>query len=209
MLPDWDADSSQLRKNLFQLFESIEVESGKRRVPTIESARLWQREIMRNLHVPDAQYVGAFRGESGLEDCQVHVGERWGVSADRVASALSIFERRLQQATAFLDRLIPVGVNPNVDQGAAVVELCAWAHAEWVRIHPFANGNGRTARLWANSIAMRYGLPPFLQLRPRPTGVYGAVCEQAMLGNWLPAIEHFRDLLEEFRKEIHANLRPP
>jgi hypothetical protein len=27
--------------------------------------------------------------------------------------------------------------------------LAAILHGEWVRIHPFANGNGRTARLWA------------------------------------------------------------
>ena len=32
--------------------------------------------------------------------------------------------------------------------------------AEWIRIHPFANGNGRIARLWVNSIAMRYDLRP-------------------------------------------------
>jgi Fic family protein len=28
-----------------------------------------------------------------------------------------------------------------------------------VRTHPFANGNGRTARLWAIWVAVRYGLP--------------------------------------------------
>jgi hypothetical protein len=63
------------------------------------------------------------------------------------------------------------------DQLAAIVDLCAWAHAEWVRIHPFANGNGRTARLWANCLAMRYGLPPFIRLRPRPNSGYAAAAK--------------------------------
>jgi hypothetical protein len=48
-----------------------------------------------------------------------------------------------------------------------VIDLCAWVHAEWVRIHPFANGNGLTARLWANSLAVRYGLPPFIRFAPK------------------------------------------
>ena len=35
------------------------------------------------------------------------------------------------------------------------------------------NSNGRTARMWANSLAMRYSLPPFVHLRPRPDDGYG------------------------------------
>ena len=66
------------------------------------------------------------------------------------------------------------------DQLDAVLDLCAWAHAEWVRIHPFANGNGRAARLWANFIAVRYGLPPFVRLRPRPDGGYAEAGMKAM-----------------------------
>ena len=54
-----------------------------------------------------------------------------------------------------------------------MTDLAGGAHAEWVRIHPFANGNGRTARLWANYLLVRYGLIPVVRLRPRPEGGYG------------------------------------
>ena len=97
----------------------------------------------------------------------------------------------------------------STDQGRAIVALCAWTHAEWVRIHPFANGNGRTARIWANSIAMRYGLPPFLRLRPRPAGAYGAACAQAMLGNWTATADCFHQLLEGFCREIDSKPSAP
>ncbi|MFP5232432.1 MAG: Fic family protein [Acidobacteriota bacterium] len=61
-------------------------------------------------------------------------------------------------------------------------------HAEWIRIHPFANGNGRTARLWANLVAMRYGLPPSIRLRPRPNLGYREAPARAMHGDcWMPS----------------------
>jgi Fic/DOC family protein len=82
-----------------------------------------------------------------------------------------------------LDKLVPAGHEPDAHQLAAIIDLSAWVHAEWVRIHPFANSNGGTARLWANSIGMRYGLPPFIRLRPRPNTGYGEAGAKAMQGD--------------------------
>lgn len=128
--------------------------------------------------------------------------------ADEVSNALRDFNQRLQQSITLLDSLIPAGSFPDTDQTNALIELCAWAHAEWVRIHPFANGNGRTARLWVNSIAMRYGLSPFLRLRPRPQGDYAAACAQAMSGHWMPTTEYLQKLLEKFASDISTGPPP-
>jgi len=98
--------------------------------------------------------------------------------------------------------MLPIGDEPNADQLAAILDLCAWVHAEWVRIHPFANGNGRTARLWANSIAIRYGLPPFIRLRPRPNSGYAEAGAKAMRGDWEPTAIVFRGLLDSFLTEL-------
>ena len=43
---------------------------------------------------------------------------------------------------------------------ANVIELAAWTHAEFVRIHPFVDGNGRTSRLLMNYQLMAYGFLP-------------------------------------------------
>ncbi|MFI3330040.1 MAG: Fic family protein, partial [bacterium] len=40
------------------------------------------------------------------------------------------------------------------------VEYAAWTHAEFVRIHPFIDGNGRTSRLIMNYQLMLNGFPP-------------------------------------------------
>jgi Fic/DOC family len=124
------------------------------------------------------------------------------VDAAEVAGALEHFERKLHALVAELDSILPDGQDADADQLAAIVDLCAWVHAEWVRIHPFANGNGRTARLWANSIALRYGVAPFIRLRPRPNSGYAAAGAKAMQGDWKPTAVVFRRLLDHFLAEL-------
>lgn len=41
-----------------------------------------------------------------------------------------------------------------------VIELAAWTHAEFVRIHPFTDGNGRTSRMIMNYQLMLNGFLP-------------------------------------------------
>jgi Fic/DOC family len=125
------------------------------------------------------------------------LGDLPGVQASDVSFELAEFDRKLRQAITELDDLIKPGQDLTADDLAAVLTLSAWAHSEWVRIHPFANGNGRTARLWANSIAMRYGLPPFLRLRPRPGGGYDRAASSAMHGDWRPTLALFRRMYIE------------
>jgi Fic family protein len=199
-MPDWDADSPELRANLVRALEEVARSAAAREKPNIEAARHWQQATMHGLVVPDSRYSGAFRGEPGLEKIQVKIGSAFGVAAQQVASELKLFEGKLQRLVAELDALIPAGEEPDEDELAAVIDLCAWVHSEWVRIHPFANGNGRTARLWANAIAIRYGLPPFVRLRPRPDLGYGEAGGKAMRGDWKPTARVFRRLLEDFLK---------
>lgn len=61
------------------------------------------------------------------------------------------------------------------------VELAAEAHYELVTIHPFVDGNGRTARLLMNLILMQHGFPPAL-IRKRDRLRYISSLEKAQLG---------------------------
>jgi len=203
-VPDWDKDSPQIRTNLRLVLREIARTAQERDRPTVKQARRWQVLAMEGLDVPDPRFVGAFRGEPGLESVQVRVGTNYGVNSAYVAEALRVFETKLQALVAELDTLLPVGVEPDADEQAAILDLCAWAHAEWVRIHPFGNGNGRTARLWANNLAMRYGLPPFIRLRPRPDAGYGEASSAAMQGDWKPTAVAFRRLLNNFLDEFQS-----
>jgi fido (protein-threonine AMPylation protein) len=82
-----------------------------------------------------------------------------------------------------LDTAVPPGKHPrSADALHEVVAVTAIAHGEWIRIHPFVNGNGRTARLLAAHIALRYGLPVFVTLKPRPDDVAYARAAKGSMG---------------------------
>lgn len=196
-MADWDADSPRLRANLKQVLRDARDAAVRREILTVEAARGWQRDTMAGLDVPNPNCVGRFRGEPGLEAERVWIGPHEGAPPGKVAQELAAFEQRLQGAVDALDARYPSGQELDTDGLAAVVDLCAWAHAEWVRIHPFANGNGRTARIWANALLMRYGVPPVVRLRPRPDGGYGRAASAAMDGDWRPTAIVFRRMLGE------------
>jgi hypothetical protein len=196
-MADWDDDSPRLHANLTRVLETMAGEASRRRRPSIAQARDWQRRAMSGLTVPDSAHVGAFRGEPGLEDVEVVIGSAYGTPATEVAAELAAFEATLTGVVEQLDARYPDADSLDADGLDAVIDLAAWAHAEWVRIHPFANGNGRTARLWANFVLMRYGIEPVIRLRPRPAHGYAAVGAAAMRGDWQPTATVFRRLLAD------------
>lgn len=196
-MPDWDESSRTLVENLQRTLRGLREGAARRIVPEVSLAADWHRQMMQGLAAPDPLMIGRFRGEAGLEDCEVRIGRHAGVRASGVAAALRSFGEGLRARVGALDQEIAPGEIPTARQIAQVVDLCAWAHAEWVRIHPLANGNGRTARLWANFLAKRYGLPFFVRLRPRPDHDYAAAGEAAMRGVWQPTAATFRSMLTE------------
>jgi Fic family protein len=88
----------------------------------------------------------------------------------------------------------------------------ARAAARLVRLQPFANGNGRVARLVANLLAYRRGLPPIV-LDARGRRAYGAALRAAPAGDATPlarvignalarGLERLRDVVEPV-DELH------
>lgn len=57
-------------------------------------------------------------------------------------------------------------------------------HAEFVKIHPFIDGNGRTARLLMNFEVMKNGYPPIIIKTEQRHKYYDTLDEGAMTGNY-------------------------
>ena len=200
-MADWDADGPQLQANLEKVLDDVTQWAGKRGDFSVATIKRWHRQTMAGLDVPHPKFVGRFRGEPGLEEEPVYIGSREGTKAALVAGEVNAFVNRLQAVSKKLDEVYPGGKDLDRDGLQAIIELAAWTHSEWVRIHPFSNGNGRTARMLTNALLMRYGLPPVLRLRPRPASPYGYAGAEGMGGNPEPMKNLLRKLLMDLPKE--------
>lgn len=170
-------------------------------------AQAWHRQIFQGVHLPVPYYAGEIRDSDPsypeLFGYEVAVGVHRGVGSRRVPAELAWLEKAMQEAASKLDAVIQVGSLP-ADKGElrAVLTFAAHAHGEWVRIHPFANGNGRIARLWANWCALRYGLPLFIRLRPRPKSAdYAEAASDSMRGDHRKMLTVFTDMLQRRLRE--------
>lgn len=207
----WDDDPTGADKvietNSRALLASLAADTAKRSRPGIAPAHRWHKALFHGVAVPSPSYLGNPRDSDPLHpdliDYEVAVGAKQGLPAANVPAALTAFQTAIRSAVKAYDETFAPGVAPTGGEDVlAIVELAAVAHGEWVRIHPYANGNGRVARVWANWIALRYGLPPFIRVRPRPAGLIYARAAMASMGappqftgDHGPTVAAFVDLL--------------
>lgn len=187
------ADESLIQRNLDGLLRALIADAQRRVLPSVEMARTWHRRMLVGVSVPIPYFRGGIRdsnpAEPELIDYPVGIigptGVVAAVPAANVWSELAKFEVDFRQRLSLTDEAHP-DLAHAISTGTVenVLELCGWVHGEWVRIHPFVNGNGRVARLLANWVALRYGLPAFVRLRPRPAGAtYASAAERSMRGD--------------------------
>lgn len=69
------------------------------------------------------------------------------------------------------------------------IELAAWTHAEFVRIHPFLDGNGRTSRLLMNYQLLKNGFLPVSVAKEDRLDYYNALDKYAAGGDLQPFTE--------------------
>lgn len=194
-MPGWDDDSPQLDANLAEAQRLATEHALARRRLTLANTKAWHQATMKGLEIEEAaelgvrpdDLVGNFRGPPKLTGIGVRIGAYRGTPSDEVAAQTQRFIEVAQKLLAALDKRFPADELDALDNDGlrAVAEAAAWTHCEWVRIHPFANGNGRTSRLIGNTILVRYGLPPVFRLRPRPGGDYADAAAAAMRGDHL------------------------
>lgn len=77
------------------------------------------------------------------------------------------------------------------------IELAAWTHAEFVKIHPFIDGNGRTSRLIMNYQLLRNGFLPISIMKQDRLSYYSALEEYAVNSD----LNIFADLIAKLEEE--------
>lgn len=81
------------------------------------------------------------------------------------------------------------------------VELAAWTHAEFVKIHPFVDGNGRTSRMIMNYQLMVQGFLPVSIAKETRLEYFDALETYAVKGELRPFAEMIAALEEQRLEE--------
>ena len=77
------------------------------------------------------------------------------------------------------------------------IAYAAWTHAEFVKIHPFTDGNGRTSRLIMNYQLMAAGYPPISIAKEDRLAYFNTLEAYAVEGNLNPFAEMIAGLVEQ------------
>lgn len=77
------------------------------------------------------------------------------------------------------------------------IELAAWTHAEFMKIHPFVDGNGRTSRMIMNYQLLIQGFLPISIAKESRLEYFEALEAYAVKGE----LNHFADMLAELEAQ--------
>ncbi len=124
------------------------------------------------------------RLQGSYRDSEVRIsGSEWiPPAASQVASAM---EKVFKEFKTLKKTLHPI-------------ELASWLHNKTVQVHPFTDGNGRTARLLMNWVLIKSKLPPVIIEAKNKQEYYNAI-EAADKGDEKPFAEFLaRELLQQY-----------
>ena len=93
--------------------------------------------------------------------------------------------------------------------GTNAIELAAWTHAEFVKIHPFVDGNGRTSRMIMNYQLMAAGFLPVSIAKENRLPYFEALEAYAVGGDLKPFAEMIASLEEQRLEEYLGIMQEP
>lgn len=98
----------------------------------------------------------------------------------------NVADMKIQLADFYYNLTLKKNINP--------IELAAWTHAEFVKIHPFTDGNGRTSRLIMNYQLLVSDLLPISIPNSNRFDYYNVLEKYALSGDLTPFIDLITEL---------------
>ena len=138
-------------KDHYEAFLFIKKEAVRKRPFSVNFVREVNAQVMKHTGGIVRTATGDFdSSKGGLRLLQVYVDKKYFPDAKKIPKLLEEFCRTVDEKIA-------------TAQGDDITKLAADAHYNFVNIHPFIDGNGRTARLLMNYILL-YHQEPLLKI---------------------------------------------
>ncbi len=197
--PDWSDDDAERETPIFKAavkkaYRNLEAGAAKFVIGN-DDLRQWHTTLFTDI-VPLYYYAGNYRQDSFAKPCLaggVNVGSLKGISALQVPAAMDQLMTRVRALV--VDFELRWEEKTQRERAVFISNFIGWFVANFVRIHPFVNGNGRTSRLiWTWGI-LRYGLPAQCRIRLRPDPPYESLMKAAMKGDHAPLTLHILELI--------------
>ncbi len=180
-----DADRDALTANLLAITAAVRDEKL--------SARPLVPELLLALHLAIFEGVRSHAGRmrsSGFGSEFLLFGRCRSFRRDEVGDAIGKLLRQLRTLIAEIE------AQSDADFSVRdALRVALWAHSEVVRIHPFEDGNGRTARLFLSVLLVRLGLRPIAIEAPKKE--YTDALDLAFDGNLEVLVDLYLRLADE------------
>ncbi|MEZ4850620.1 MAG: Fic family protein [Bacteroidia bacterium] len=106
-----------------------------------------------------------------------------------------------EETPALMNDLIVWFRNQSENEEPNSILIAAVFHYRFIRIHPFDDGNGRTARILMNFILMQHGYPPVI-IKTEDKENYFAALRQADAGQIAPFFEYIAQNLAHSHRKL-------
>ncbi len=166
----------------------------------VKSKRPLTENFIRELHkliLKEPYYVNAATLEGEPTKKLVQVGKYKSTPNHVLTNTGEIFRFANPEETPILMNELVKWFTREVEKDDInPILLASEFHYRFIRIHPFDDGNGRTARILMNFILIQYGYPPVV-IKTEDKQNYFSVLRQADAGKLEPFIEYISKNLNE------------
>jgi len=190
--PPWDGEIDSNDNRFVQAQRTVRQDISKRcQQSLIESKdlRRWHRTLFSSF-VPLDYYAGYYRQNDLDRPClgiDVHIANITGAPFKIVHECMNRLIDNFRNHLIHFE-LAWVRLTPQ-ERAFRTATLLARAIGEFIRIHPFLQGNGRTSRcLWIWGLS-RFNIPIQVGIAPRPNQPYSEIMARSMHGDDKPLMD--------------------
>ena len=155
-----DIEKLRLTRNLFEISRSIRATDSKTKDYSISLICSWHKSLFDGVRDHAGRYRTTDYGEERLTFGSHRSVAREDVSVE-LNKHISVTNNLLAQLQELDEKITPLQF---VEE---CIKAALYLHAEFIKIHPFRDGNGRVGRLIITFILSKFDLPPLAIEIPR------------------------------------------